>query len=168
MSDFVTYPHELLTQKALHRPVDADMLAAGADLLAAVERAQAYGLAAAHIGLIQPVVVISVTADTSQRDYRLLYNPQIVQLARDEVIGMEGSVSFPGVEVPVKRAVWADIAYDDAEGQRQTERFDGFVARVAQHEVDQVNGMFFLRRVSPVKRDIAIRKFQKNRSLIGG
>lgn len=162
MPDFVTYPHEVLTQKALHRPVDADMLAAGAALLAATEQAQAYGLAAAHIGLSQPVVVISVTAETSRRDYRVLYNPEIVQLAGEDVVGMEGSVSFPGVEVPVKRAVWADIAYDNAEGQRQTERFDGFVARVAQHEIDQVNGVFFLRRVSSVKRDTALRKFQKS------
>lgn len=161
MADFVTYPHATLSRLVERRPLDAAMIEAGERLLAAAEAASAYGLAAAHIGLNEPVVVISISVDRAKRDYRILYNPEITQLSAETEMGMEGSVSLPGIEVPVSRALWAEVTYVDAAGTRHQERFEGFVARVAQHEIDQVNGMFFLRRVSSVKRDIALRKFQK-------
>lgn len=141
------------------------MLAAGERLLAAAQAAQAYGLAAAHLGLDEPVVVISTADDRAQRDYRILYNPEITSLSDETEMGMEGSVALPGIEVPISRAIGAEIAYDDADGKRLALALDGFVARVAQHEIDQVEGIFFLRRVSPVKRDTALRKFQKMQRL---
>lgn len=161
MPPFVLYPHPALTTKAEPRPVDAALRATGDALLAAAEEAQAYGLAAAHLGHIEPVVVISLAHDRSQRDYRLLYNPQILALSAETELGPEGSVSFPGIEVPVSRSLSLDLAFDDADGQRQTATFTGFVARVAQHEIDQVNGLFFLRRISALKRDTALRKYKK-------
>lgn len=163
MADFVTYPHAALTRKAVSRPVDAAMLADGEQLLDAARGVAAYGLAAAHLGLDQPLVVISVASDASARDYRVLYNPQVILAATETVAGPEGSVSLPGIEVPVERATWVEIAYDNADGERETARFEGFVARVAQHEIDQMNGVFFLSRVSRIKRDTALRKFEKSR-----
>ena len=163
MTDFVIYPHAALSQKAVARPVDAAMLAAGEQLLDAARGVQAYGLAAAHIGLAEPLVVISISGDTAERSYRVLYNPQVVLAAAETSVGPEGSVSLPGIEVPVERATWVELGYDDADGARQTARFEGFAARVAQHEIDQMNGVFFLSRVSRIKRDTALRKFEKSR-----
>lgn len=165
MGDFVVYPDAVLSQAALARPVDAAMVGAGAASLAATRQAHAYGLAAAHLGLVEPLVVVSLATDPAQRDYRVLYNPAIIQTADETASGMEGSVSLPGIEVPVLRPIWAEIAYDDADGLRQRQRFDGFVARVAQHEIDQMNGVFFLARVSRIKRDTALRKFAKSQRL---
>ncbi|MDB5615740.1 MAG: Peptide deformylase [Devosia sp.] len=162
MPDFVIYPHVALSVKAMPRAVDAAMLAAGADLLAAAQKVQAYGLAAAHLGLDQPLVVISTSGDTTKREYCLLFNPEILQMSDETDVAPEGSVSMPGIEAPVKRSRWVELAFDDADGQRNTQRFERFVARVAQHEIDQMNGLFFLRRISTVKRDIAIRKFRKS------
>ena len=167
MADFVTYPHAALARKASVRPVDAAMLTAGGALLEAARNALAYGLAAAHLGLDEPLVVVSVAADPGQRDYRLLYNPEIILAAPETAFGSEGSVSLPGIEVPVERATWVEVAYDDADGERETMRLDGFVARVAQHEIDQMNGVFFLSRISRIKRDTALRKFEKSRRLQG-
>ena len=161
MTDFVIYPDIRLTQKALPRSVNADMIAIGEQLRAAAEAAQAYGLAAAHIGAVEPIVVISVANDTSTRDYRVMFNPEVLEVATETAFGPEGSVSMPGIEAPVERPAWAEIAYDDANGERHTERFEGFVARCALHEIEQVNGTFFLARLSRLKRDTAIRKFQK-------
>ena len=163
MADFVTYPHVALTQKAAARPADGPMLAAGEHLLEAARSVQAYGLAAAHLGLDQPLVVINVASDPTQRDYRVLYNPEVVLASGDSSVGPEGSVSLPGIEVPVERATWVEIAYDNADGIRETARFEDFVARVAQHEIDQMNGVFFLARISRLKRDTALRKFEKSR-----
>jgi peptide deformylase len=163
VAEFVIYPNAALTRKAAPRPVDAAMLAAGEALLEAARSVQAYGLASAHLGLDQPLVAISVASDTTQRDYRVLYNPEVILASEDRTFGPEGSVSLPGIDVPVERAIWVEIAYDNADGGRETARFEGFVARVAQHEIDQMNGVFFLARVSRIKRDTALRKFEKSR-----
>ena len=163
MPDVVIYPHEALSRKAAARPVDADMLRAGEALRSATQEVSAYGLAAAHLGLDEPLVVISISADPKQRDYRILYNPEVILAAPETAMGAEGSVSLPSIEVPVERSVWVEVAYDDADGNRQTSRFEGFVARVAQHEIDQMNGVFFLSRISRLKRDTALRKFEKSR-----
>jgi peptide deformylase len=53
------------------------------------------------------------------------------------------------------------IAFDDDTGQGQELALSGFAARVAQHEIDQVNGVFFLTRISRLKREAAIRRFAK-------
>lgn len=165
MPDFVTYPDPALSRKAANRQLDASMLAAGKALLAAAQEVQAYGLAAAHLGLDEPLVVISTAVDRAKRDYVVLYNPEVVGVSDATASGTEGSVSMPGIEVAVTRPSWAEIAYDQDNGMRITSRFDGFVARVALHEIDQMGGVFFLQRVSKLKRDMALRRFQKNRVL---
>jgi peptide deformylase len=162
LAQIIIYPDARLNLPATRRPVDAAMLAAGEALRMAANEAQAYGLAAAHIGLAEPLVVISTTAPTDRRDYRILYNPEVILTALETATGAEGSVSMPGIEVPIARSLWAEVAYETADGARQTARFEGFVARVALHEVDQMNGIFFLSRLSRVKRDTAIRKFEKS------
>lgn len=162
MTDFVLYPHPALALQASHRPVDADMLRIGEALRSAAQQAQAYGLAAAHIGSAEPIAAVSVAPDPGERDYRIFYNPSIVLSAADVATGIEGSVSLPGIQVPVERPVWVEVAYDNADGARETVRLEGFAARVAQHEIDQVNGVFFLGRISRIKRDTALRKFQKS------
>ena len=162
MAVFVTFPDPALRQAAERRAVDAAMRAAGLALREAAEDAEAYGLAAAHIGRIEPVAVVSVAAQGMARDYRLLFNPVVRTASAEKTFGPEGSVSMPGIEVPIERAVWVEIGFDDDEGAAQTLRLEGFAARVAQHEIDQVNGVFFLSRLSRLKRETAIRKFDKS------
>jgi peptide deformylase len=137
------------------------MRAAVEQLLAAAEAARAYGLAPGHIGLDEPIVVVSVANDTSRRDYRVMFNPFVVETSPETEMGTEGSVSLPGVEVAISRPVWAVIAYDTAAGERTTERVEGFVARCCLHEIEQMNGVFFLSRLSRLKRDAVLRRFKK-------
>ena len=68
---------------------------------------------------------------------------------------------MPGIEVEITRPVWAEIAWDDESGIRQSRRFEGLRARIAQHEIDQVNGVFFLDRLSRLKRDMVLKKWKK-------
>ncbi len=154
------YPDPLFAQPATPRPVDAALRAIGASLLAVAKDMRAYGLAATHIGHAAPVVVVSF-GPPETRDYRLLYNPEILTLSDDAETGPEGSVSLPNIEVDIVRALSIRLAYDDAEGLRQEVDLTGFPARVAQHEVDQMNGIFFLDKLSRLKREAALRRFRK-------
>lgn len=157
---FIFYPDPRLSEAACTRPVGPGLLEVGVHLLAAAETARAYGLAAAHIGVVAPVAVISI-GDPSTRDYRVLFNPRLLSAEGPQEAGPEGSVSMPGIEVEVLRHRDARIGFDDGSGQGQELVLSGFAARVAQHEIDQVNGVFFLARISRLKREVAIRRFAK-------
>jgi peptide deformylase len=161
MARFLRYPDLRLGRAATPRPVDDAMAEVGEKLKAAAMEVQAYGLAAAHLGEVEPLVVISIAPDARSRDYRILFNPEIVFASEEAESGLEGSVSMPGVEVPIVRANSIELVYDDAERVRQTLQLGGFAARVAQHEIDQMNGIFFLDRLSRLKRDMAIRRYNK-------
>lgn len=151
----------MLALRAETRAVDAALVDIGERLKAAAVEARAFGLAGAHIGEAAPVVVLNVTPGAQTADYRLFYNPRIVAVGGKLESGIEGSVSLPGIEVGVERPGWAEIAYQDVSGAEKTERFEGFLARCAIHEIEQVEGVFFLDRVSRLKRDMALKKFAK-------
>lgn len=157
---FILYPDPRLSQAAALRPaVDDDLREIGLRLLEAAARASAYGLAAVHLGEVAPVVVISEDGVT----HRLLFNPVVTNVADETAIGEEGSVSLPGVRVELKRAVWVEVESANADGLRQTERFEGFIARVVQHEIDQMQGRFFLERLSRLRRDMVLKRLKKSR-----
>ena len=162
MAPFVLFPDPRLHEAAAPRPVDARMRAAGAALQAAAAGAEAYGLAAAHIGFIEPLVVVSLAGQGGARDYRVLFNPRVLTQSDALVVGPEGSVSMPGIEVPIARADWVELGFETEAGVPETLRLEDFAARVAQHEIDQMNGVFFLSRLSRLKRDTVIRKFHKS------
>lgn len=108
--------------------------------------------------------MISTSLDPDKREYLKLYNPEILSLGGDVVEGPEGSVSMPGLQVAVPRPSRARIAYDDDAGARHEIDLEGLPARIAQHEIDQVNGTFFLDRMSRLKRDMAIKRWKKSQS----
>jgi peptide deformylase len=161
VSTVVLYPDPRSTRAATPRPVDDGLLGTGTQLHATAEALLAYGLAAAHIGQVEPVVVVSVAPDRAKRDYLLLYNPEVTAVAAETAAGTEGSVSMPGVEIDIARPVWAEIAFDDAQGHRQALRLEGWPARIALHEIEQLQGRFFLEHLSRLKRDMLVRKWRK-------
>jgi len=160
VSPFILFPDPRLRLAAQQRPVDDRLRATGSALLKAAESHRAYGLAAAHIGALEPVIVVSIGPEAG-RDYRLLYNPRIVETAGENVLGTEGSVSLPGIEVEISRPHQARIAYDNEEGEPEILDLEGFAARVALHETEQAHGIFFLSHLSRLKRDAALRRYQK-------
>jgi len=105
--------------------------------------------------------VISTVADPTRRDYLVLYNPDITWLGTGMAEGPEGSVSMPGFEAQIVRATTVGIAFEDETGTRQELELAGLPARIAQHEIDQVHGIFFLDRLSRLKRDMAVKRWKK-------
>lgn len=162
MTEFVAYPDPRLGQAADPAPLDAGLLAVGARLKAAAEASGAWGLAGAHIGAVAPVIIVNLGAAGQGRDDLVLYNPVVVAVSEQSESGTEASVSLPGVEAEISRPVWAEVRYEDEAGVR-TRRFEGFAARVVQHEIEQMNGRFFLANLSRLKREALLRKAEKAR-----
>ena len=73
----------------------------------------------------------------------------------------EGSVSMPGVRDDVRRHARIRIGYQDILGNSHTEESDGLRAVCHQHEIDQLNGLFWIQRLSRLKRERLIKRFEK-------
>lgn len=155
----IRYPHPLL--KAPCAPVTdfgEDLRGLAADLLDTMRAAPGVGITAAHIGIPQRVTVIELSRQAGVLTY---VNPQIVWSSPEIVRQTEGSVSMPGATEEVSRPQAIRFRYRDLEGSEHEEEADGFLAICIQHEIDQLDGIFWLQRLSKLKRDRLVRKWEK-------
>ena len=128
------------------------------DLLETMHAAPGIGITAPHIGISLRVVVLDLDATEGARTY---INPEITWVSPEMILHREGSVSMPGVNDEVTRHARVRIRYHDVDGSLQTEESDGLRAVCHQHEIDQLNGMFWIRRLSRLKRERLIKRFDK-------
>jgi peptide deformylase len=128
-----------------------------ADLLDTMRAAPGIGITAPHVGIALRVVVLELEPD----DARTYVNPEIVWASSDMNVHREGSVSMPGVSDEVQRHARVRISFQDLDGNLRTEESDGLRAVCHQHEIDQLNGLFWIKRLSRLKRERAIKRFEK-------
>ena len=128
------------------------------DLLETMHAAPGIGITAPHIGISLRVVVLDLDPVEGARTY---VNPEIIWASPQMILHQEGSVSMPGVNDEVTRHARVRIRYHDVDGNPQTEESDGLRAVCHQHEIDQLNGMFWIRRLSRLKRERLIKRFEK-------
>ena len=128
------------------------------DLLETMRAAPGIGITAPHIGVALRVVVLELDPSEGPRTY---VNPEIIRTSPETILHKEGSVSMPGVTDDVERHARVRIRYQDIDGNMQTEESDGLRAVCHQHEIDQLNGVFWIRRLSRLKRERLIKRFEK-------
>jgi len=128
------------------------------DLLETMHAAPGIGITAPHIGISLRVVVLDLDAPEGARTY---INPEIIWVSPEMILHREGSVSMPGVNDEVSRHARVRISYQDVHGSRRTEESDGLLAVCHQHEIDQLNGQFWIQRLSRLKRERLIKRFEK-------
>ncbi len=128
------------------------------DLRETMHAAPGIGITAPHIGIPLRVVVLELDATDGARTY---VNPEIVWASPETILHREGSVSMPGVNDEVRRHARVRISYRDVHGDLQTEESEDLRAVCHQHEIDQLNGLFWIRRLSRLKRERLIRRFDK-------
>ena len=128
------------------------------DLAATMRAAPGIGITAAHVGIAERLTVIELDGPASQRVY---VNPQIEWFSPETQRHTEGSVSMPGVTDEVERPARIRLTYQDLEGTPRTEDADSLLAVCLQHEIDQLDGIFWIDRLSRLKRERIVRKFRK-------
>ncbi|MBR1162259.1 peptide deformylase [Bradyrhizobium elkanii] len=128
------------------------------DLLETMHAAPGIGITAPHIGVSLRVVVLELDAREGARTY---VNPEIIRTSPEMILHKEGSVSMPGVNDQIERHARVRIRYQDLDGNMQTEESDGLRAVCHQHEIDQLDGMFWIRRLSRIKRERLIKRYDK-------
>ncbi|AHG45487.1 peptide deformylase [Rhizobium leguminosarum bv. trifolii CB782] len=156
------YPHPGL--KTVCTPVtvfDSSLAELADDLLATMRAAPGVGITAAHIGVFSRVTVLELDKSDG---LRLYVNPEIIWFSKETMTHAEGSVSMPGATDEVTRPRSIRFRYQDAEGSMHEDVADGFLAICIQHEVDQLDGIFWLQRLSRLKRDRLVKKWEKAES----
>ena len=153
------YPDRLLAIPA--RPVtvfDAALRDLAKDLLETMHAAPGIGITAPHIGVPLRVVVLELDVNAGPRTY---VNPEIEWASSETILYWEGSVSMPGVNDEVLRHARVRISYQDVDGNARSEESEGLRAVCHQHEIDQLNGLFWINRLSRLKRERLIKRFEK-------
>jgi peptide deformylase len=128
------------------------------DLLETMHAAPGIGITAPHIGVSLRVVVLDLDPIDGARTY---VNPEIIWASPEMILHQEGSVSMPGVNDDIRRHARVRISYHDVHGNIQTEESEGLRAVCHQHEIDQLNGLFWIKRLSHLKRERLIKRFEK-------
>ncbi len=111
------------------------------------------GLAANQVNLLKRVFVIDLQLVDERQDARAYINPRILSRQGREV-SEEGCLSIPDVRADVERAAVIEVEYQDLDGAVVRETLDGLVARVFQHELDHLDGILFIDRISSVQRKL--------------
>jgi len=122
--------------------------------------AQGIGLAAPQIAISQRITVIDVSFKKNPEDKIVLINPEIIE-REGKQIEEEGCLSLPEIREKVSRAEWVKVKAQDVTGKWFELEGDELLARAIQHEIDHLEGVLFIDRLSRLKRDLVIRRIKK-------
>jgi peptide deformylase len=119
------------------------------------------GLAAPQVGIGQRVIVI----DPREEEVKpfALINPRITWFSSDLDRSEEGCLSIPGLKEIVERPFAVQVEGLDRDGQPVKLEATALLARILQHEVDHLDGILFIDRLSPLKRRMLLKKWQKTK-----
>lgn len=138
---------------------DMDLRELADDLLDTMRAAPGIGITAPHIGVSSRLVVLELTPG----EVRVYVNPVLDQVSRETIRHTEGSVSMPGVTDELERHARIRVRYVDLDGNEQSEDADGLLSVCHQHEIDQLDGVFWIDRLSRLKRDRLVARYNKLR-----
>ncbi len=143
---------------------DDDLRSLVRDMFETMYHADGIGLAAPQIGLPVRVLVIDLRrrGDEEEEEHRVaLVNPTIAWASDESEKQAEGCLSIPGLEEVVRRPVAVRVEGRDPDGEEVIIDADDLYARALQHEIDHLDGVLFLDRVSPLKRRMLLKKWKK-------
>ncbi|MBI4745426.1 MAG: peptide deformylase [Deltaproteobacteria bacterium] len=160
--NILKYPDPILKRKAdpvtqitdeVRRLID--------DMAETMYEAPGVGLAAPQIGRSARVIVIDVNSkEEGKRELVCMVNPEIIE-QRGETVWEEGCLSVPDYTADVRRAERVVVKGLDRNGKEEVIVGEGLLSIVFQHEIDHLNGVLFIDRLGPIKRDLIRRKLRK-------
>jgi peptide deformylase len=157
----VKYPEPILSQPG--EPVtefNGELRKLVADMFETTYANQGVGLAAPQVGVSKRVTVIDVSMGKDPKDRLVLVNPEII-FSEGKLYEEEGCLSFPDIREKVVRAAKVRIRAQDEKGKWFEMDGDDLLARAFQHEIDHLDGVLFLFRMSALKRSLNLRKIRK-------
>ena len=157
----IKYPDPVLMQKAEPITVfDKKLRTLVDDMFETMYVEQGIGLAAPQIGILQQLTVVDLSFKKHPEEKIVLINPQIVE-REGKQLEEEGCLSLPEIREKVPRAAWVKVRAQDEHGEWQEYEGEELLSRAFQHELDHLDGVLFIDRISQLKRNLVLRKIKK-------
>lgn len=153
-------------EAVLHAPsrpvaeIGAEVQALVSDMIETMYAAPGIGLAAPQLGVPLRVIVVDLSVGEDKGQLITLINPELVE-REGEQCHDEGCLSIPGFGGSPLRPARVVASGLDLEGQQRSYTASGLLARAFCHEIDHLDGLLFVDRLSPLKRDLMKRKLRK-------
>jgi peptide deformylase len=155
------YPEAVLKKKAAHVTTFDDKLQKLIDdMVETMYAAPGVGLAAPQIGVSKRLAVIDISSRDEQYPLIVLINPCIVT-CEGEIEFEEGCLSIPDYTAKVKRAENLVVQAQDREGNKVEIEAGGILSIAMQHEIDHLDGLLLIDRISPIKREFFKKRYKK-------
>jgi peptide deformylase len=158
----LTYPDEFLSKTA--KPVeniDGAIQNIIEDMSSTMYKAPGVGLAAIQVGFDQSIIVYDISSRDEDRSLHVLINPKIISSEETTISENEGCLSVPDYRADVKRSDSILVEGFDRKEKPLRIEAHGFLAVVLQHEIDHLNGILFIDRISSLKRSLYKRHIKK-------
>jgi peptide deformylase len=139
---------------------DEELKALAEDMIQTMNAAPGVGLAACQIGRGIRLAIVDPSAGEDPAALHVLVNPEIVE-DRGRVVDDEGCLSIPGITDKVARPAYVKIEAQDLDGKPIALEGEGLMARVICHEVDHLNGVLFIDRLTGLRKERAKRKLKR-------
>lgn len=135
------------------------------DLINTVIDENGVGIAAPQVSVSKQIMIIASRPNARyptapEMEPTALINPKIIEYSQELEKGWEGCLSVPGIRGLVPRYTWVDVRYQDRQGECLEARFEGFVARIFQHEYDHLIGNTYLDRLESNRDIISEEEYQ--------
>ncbi len=135
------------------------------DMFHTMYAAPGVGLAAPQVGVATRVVVVDVAAKDAKPEPIALINPEIFWRSDETQVYEEGCLSLPELYADVERPARVKVRYLDRDGATRQIEGEGLLAVCLQHEIDHIDGVLFVDRISALKRNIILKKMVKAKKL---
>ncbi len=160
------YPHPVLKKKSLRvEKVDDELRRLLDDMLETMYAENGCGLAAPQVGVSKRMVVIDIAREGEEPAPLYMVNPEIIWKSDETEVCEEGCLSLPEMRAEVERPASVKIRYLDYNGQECELLAEDFLAVAAQHELDHLDGVLYIDHISRLKRQMLVKKLEKNRKL---
>ena len=166
--NIIFVPDPVLKEKASEVQSVDDAVRAQLDkMLETMYEAPGIGLAANQVNLLNRVLVMDFEQRDDEASRKPIYmvNPEIVWESEEMSEMDEGCLSIPGQFATIERPASVRVQYLDYHGEAQEGLFEGLGSHCVQHEIDHLNGVLFVDYLSTLKRNMMIKKVQKDQKL---
>jgi peptide deformylase len=161
--EILKYPHPLLKKRSKEvEQVDAEVKNLIQDMAETMYHANGIGLAACQVGVSRRVVVLDVSPIDPQQNLFAMINPEILS-EEGEIEYEEGCLSVPDCLEKVKRKEKICVRGISPEGEKIEISGEGILAIALQHEIDHINGILILDKMSQLKKEFYRDKIKKER-----
>ena len=142
--EITKYPNSILRKKCeVVKEINQKIKNLSQDMVETMIENQGIGLAAPQVRVLKRIIIVQ-----TEKGPQIFINPKILKKSKDEILGEEGCLSFPGLFLRIKRAKEVEGEALDQEGEKIQIKASGLPARILQHEIDHLDGILFIDRIS--------------------